>query len=207
MSSHYALVCNTTIGRPFRKATSSSWTICRATSDQGRTVYQGGRSRIALSAALQADILRDKFRSRAISLIDLPGRNARAVCDQSSPQPASPPPDSRQSGQPNKPEIRGSLFFSTPDHSELRSNKPSATPISSSLGLPESMRPPKPNSVEPPWYGTRMPGGVGGVAFARRPPIRSWAESDRSPNGRKPLEVELSLATLVWRCPRRTGRN
>ena len=26
------------------------------------------------------------------------------------------------------------------------------------------MRPPKPNSVEPPWYGTRMPGGVGGVA-------------------------------------------
>jgi hypothetical protein len=33
------------------------------------------------------------------------------------------------------------------------------------------MRPPKPNSVEPPWYGTRMPGGVGGVASRGVPPI------------------------------------
>ena len=38
-----------------------------------------------------------------------------------------------------------------------RSSKPYATPISSSLGLPESMRPPKPNSVEPPWYGPVCP--------------------------------------------------
>jgi hypothetical protein len=32
--------------------------------------------------------------------------------------------------------------------------------ISSRSDFPKSMRPPKPNSVEPPWYGTRMPGGV-----------------------------------------------
>jgi hypothetical protein len=30
-----------------------------------------------------------------------------------------------------------------------------------SLGLPDSMSLPKPNLVEPPWYVTRMPGGVG----------------------------------------------
>ena len=35
------------------------------------------------------------------------------------------------------------------------------------------MRPPKPNSVEPPWYGTRMPGGVGGVASRGVPLSRS----------------------------------
>ena len=54
-----------------------------------------------------------------------------------------------------------------------RSNKPSATPISSRSVFPESMRPPKPNSVEPPWYGTRMPGGVGGVASRGVPLSRS----------------------------------
>ena len=39
------------------------------------------------------------------------------------------------------------------------------------------MRPPKPNSVEPPWYGTRMPGGVGGVASRGVPLSRSSPES------------------------------
>jgi len=39
------------------------------------------------------------------------------------------------------------------------------------------MRPPKPNSVEPPRYGTRMPGGVGGVAPRGVPLSRSRAES------------------------------
>jgi len=33
--------------------------------------------------------------------------------------------------------------------------------------------PPKPNSVEPPWYGTRVPGGVGGVASRGVPLSRS----------------------------------
>ena len=54
-----------------------------------------------------------------------------------------------------------------------RSSKPYATTISSRSVFPESMRPPKPNSVEPPWYGTRMPGGVGGVAPQGVPLSRS----------------------------------
>ena len=41
------------------------------------------------------------------------------------------------------------------------------------------MRPPKPNSVEPPWYGTRMPGGVGGVASRGVPLSRSHVNSGR----------------------------
>ena len=60
-----------------------------------------------------------------------------------------------------------------------RSNKPYATTISRRSVFPESMRPPKPNSVEPPWYGTRMPGGVGGVASRGVPyPDQSPYESD-----------------------------
>ena len=46
---------------------------------------------------------------------------------------------------------------------------PYATAISRRSVFPKSMRPPKPNSVEPPWYGTRMPGGVGGVASQGAP--------------------------------------
>src|SRR5208282_1373861 len=38
-----------------------------------------------------------------------------------------------------------------------RSNKPYATTISSRSVFPEPMRPPKPNSVEPPWYGPVCP--------------------------------------------------
>jgi hypothetical protein len=34
-----------------------------------------------------------------------------------------------------------------------------------SLGPPDCMSPPKLNPSEPPWYVTRMPGGVGGVAL------------------------------------------
>jgi hypothetical protein len=45
-----------------------------------------------------------------------------------------------------------------------------------SLGLPRIHVPPKHNSVEPPWYGTRMPGGVGGVAS------RGVPYPDQSPN-------------------------
>ncbi len=61
-----------------------------------------------------------------------------------------------------------------------RSSKPYATPISSRSIFPKSVRPPKPNSVEPPWYGTRMPGGVGGVALRGVPLSRSRANSGRS---------------------------
>ena len=38
-----------------------------------------------------------------------------------------------------------------------RSNKPYVTTISSRSVFPKSMRPPKPNSVEPPWYGPVCP--------------------------------------------------
>ena len=74
------------------------------------------------------------------------------------------------------------------------------------------MRPPKPNSVEPPWYGTRMPGGVGGVASRGVPLSRSWAEMSSSqtranvqlvPESRdqRPIEVENVQSTLLgaWR--------
>ena len=52
-----------------------------------------------------------------------------------------------------------------------------------SLGLPRlyvSMSLPQPNPVEPPWYVTRMPGGVGGVASRGVPLSRSSAHLSRS---------------------------
>jgi RNA-directed DNA polymerase len=45
-----------------------------------------------------------------------------------------------------------------------RCNRPCATTISIHLVFPDSMFRPQLNSVEPPWYATRMPGGVGGTA-------------------------------------------
>jgi hypothetical protein len=39
-----------------------------------------------------------------------------------------------------------------------------ATITSTPSVFPDSMSPPKFNPVEPPWYVTRMPGGVGGAA-------------------------------------------
>jgi hypothetical protein len=60
------------------------------------------------------------------------------------------------------------------------SNKPYPTTISSRSDFPKSMRPPKPNSVEPPWSGTRMPGGAGGVASQGVPLSRSWAVTAHS---------------------------
>jgi hypothetical protein len=45
-----------------------------------------------------------------------------------------------------------------------RSNRPCATITSSHSAFPVSMSLPKLNPVEPPWYVTRMPGGVGGAA-------------------------------------------
>jgi hypothetical protein len=45
--------------------------------------------------------------------------------------------------------------------------------ISSRSVFPDTIRPPKPNSVEPPWHGTRMPGGVGEVAPRGVPLSRS----------------------------------
>ena len=45
-----------------------------------------------------------------------------------------------------------------------RFNKHCATTASTRSVSPASMSLPKPNPIEPPWYATRMPGGVGGVA-------------------------------------------
>ena len=43
-------------------------------------------------------------------------------------------------------------------------NRPCAITTSTHSVFPDSTSPPKLNPVEPPWYATRMPGGVGGVA-------------------------------------------
>ncbi|GAC1299323.1 MAG: hypothetical protein NVSMB20_22750 [Bradyrhizobium sp.] len=45
-----------------------------------------------------------------------------------------------------------------------RSNRPCATTTSIHLVSPDSMFRPRLNPIEPPWYATRMPGGVGGAA-------------------------------------------
>jgi hypothetical protein len=60
-----------------------------------------------------------------------------------------------------------------------RSNKPCATTISTHSVRPDSLSPPKLNPVEPPWYVTRMPGGVGGVASRGVPLSRSSARPRR----------------------------
>src|SRR5208337_2191798 len=54
-----------------------------------------------------------------------------------------------------------------------RSNKPCATTISTHSVSPVSMSLSKLNPVEPPWYVTRTPGGVGGVAPRGVPLSRS----------------------------------
>jgi RNA-directed DNA polymerase len=53
-------------------------------------------------------------------------------------------------------------FWRMSGHPAVR--RPCATTISTPSVSPDSMSPPKLNPVEPPWYVTRMPGGVGGVA-------------------------------------------
>src|SRR5208337_3967448 len=57
-----------------------------------------------------------------------------------------------------------------------RSNKPCATTISTHSVSPVSMSLSKLNPVEPPWYVTRTPGGVGGVAPRGVPLSRSTME-------------------------------
>jgi hypothetical protein len=56
-----------------------------------------------------------------------------------------------------------------------RSNKPCAIALSTHSVSPASMSPSTLNPVEPPWYVTRMPGGVGGVASQGVPLSRSRA--------------------------------
>jgi hypothetical protein len=70
-----------------------------------------------------------------------------------------------------------------------RSSKPYATPISSRSVFPESMRPPKPNSVEPPWYGPVCP-----VVW------EGWRrEASPYPDQRRIADVaDLSLGRLNW---------
>src|SRR5437899_2881556 len=69
------------------------------------------------------------------------------------------------------PPVRGRGSGKCPD--TRRSNRPCATTMSAPSVSPDSMSLPKPNPVEPPWYVTRMPGGVGGVAPRGVPLSRS----------------------------------
>jgi transposase-like protein len=75
-------------------------------------------------------------------------RNSAAVACQSSGQ-RSPPVRRRVSGA---------------CQDTRRSNRPCATITSTLSVFPDSISPPKFNPIEPPWYVTRMPGGVGGAA-------------------------------------------
>ena len=61
-----------------------------------------------------------------------------------------------------------------------RSNRPCATTLSTHSVSPDSMSLPKLNPVEPPWYVTRMPGGVGGAAPRGAPLSRSVTQSRHS---------------------------
>ena len=73
--------------------------------------------------------------------------------------------------------------------------------------FPKSMRPPKPNSVEPPWYGTRMPGGVGGVAsrgvpLSRSIPAESTGQEKAPAVGHTPVtEFGLFVASAFLLTP------
>src|ERR1700730_16872345 len=58
-----------------------------------------------------------------------------------------------------------------------RSTRPCATTTSTHSVSPDSMSLFKPNPVEPPWYVTRMPGGVGGVIPRGVPLSRSLTQS------------------------------
>ena len=117
-------------------------------------------------------------------------------------------------GEPGAKPLRGvapsQLSKSLPQRSQLvhqlgsgacpdirRSNRPYATSFSSRSLFPESMRPPKPNSVEPPWYGTRMPGGVGGVASRGVPLSRSYVDSchSRTPQGGRACQAYFRAMT------------
>ena len=62
-----------------------------------------------------------------------------------------------------------------------RSNRRCATAISTRSVSPESTRPPKLNSIEPPLVRTRMPGGLGGVASRGVPLSRSIMRRDQTP--------------------------
>jgi hypothetical protein len=75
-----------------------------------------------------------------------------------------------------------------------RSNRPCATTISTHSVSSDSMSLSQLNPVEPPWYATRMPGGVGGVASRGVPLSRSNVRGGRksagcSPRPRKGLKL------------------
>ena len=68
-----------------------------------------------------------------------------------------------------------------------------------SLGLPRSLRPPKPNSVEPPWYGPVCPVVWGGVASRGVPLSRSYVNSSRAEcanTGHSPTARRTGQSTL-----------
>ncbi len=67
-----------------------------------------------------------------------------------------------QSSMPRSPPVRRRDTGACQD--TRRSKWPCATTFSTLSAYPDSMSLPKHNPIEPPWYVTRMPGGVGGAA-------------------------------------------
>ena len=78
-----------------------------------------------------------------------------------------------------------------------------------SIGLPDSMFRPRLNPIEPPWYATRMPGGVGGVTPRGVPLSRSLALSGKylAHRGffRNRGNPDMGLLAGTWVC-RRSAR-
>src|SRR6516165_1729780 len=79
-----------------------------------------------------------------------------------------------QSSMQRWPPVRRPVSGACPD--TRRSNKPCATTTSTHSVFPDSMSRSQLNPVEPPWYATRMPGGVGGVALRGVPLSRSTTQ-------------------------------
>src|SRR6516225_6172597 len=82
-----------------------------------------------------------------------------------------------RSSMRRSPPVRRPVSGACPDI--RRSNRPCATTISTHSVSPDSMSRSRLNPVEPPWYATRTPGGVGGVAPRGVPLSRSSAQRHR----------------------------
>ena len=80
-----------------------------------------------------------------------------------------------RSSMQRSPPVRRRGFGACPD--TRRSNRPCATTTSTLSVFSDSMSLSRLNPVEPPWYVTRMPGGVGGVAPRGVPLSRSRVKS------------------------------
>ena len=92
-----------------------------------------------------------------------------------------------RSSMRRSPPVRRPVSGACPDI--RRSNRPCATTISTHSVSPDSMSRSRLNPVEPPWYATRMPGGVGGVAPRGVPLSRSSAQLRRPHTLRRRTET------------------